>query len=515
MRSPLFPWSWVAALVALPAAGATIHVPLEQPTIRAALATAAAGDTVEVSAGTYREHELPVPSGITLRGEDGDDPHAVVIDGEGCGPVLLCLEAAEGPRIAGITVRGGAAPVGIGNGGGGLHCRLSAPVVSRCRFEANEAEVGGGAACYESSPLFVECEFEWNSARSPEWAAGGALYLFASPAVLKDCLIQDNSALSGSMPGDGGGVFSKRSTVSATRCTFRRNESGAGGGGLYSFEQDQPILLDCLFEDNRSHAGGAMYLEGSFARLDACTFVGNEAANGGALFMARWSAPTITRCLFERNAAAPYSGGAADCWVSAPLYTECEFRDNTAALDGGALMGNGASTTVVRRSTFVGNEAGRYGGALRTSWANRAELTSCTLVEGAALAGGGIFHERSGRLTLQGTIVAFSAAGGALVCADTSQVDPACCVVWGNAGGDWTGCLAGWEGVAGNLAADPLFCDPSAGVVTVRTPESPCLPGNNPCGMLLGALGAGCGAGTPVPEGMTHRSWGRVKSEFR
>ena len=48
------------------------------------------------------------------------------------------------------------------------------------------------------------------------------------------------------------------------------------------------------------------------------------------------------------------------------------------------------------------------------------------------------------------------------------------------------------------IDADPLFCDPrpcylnaEEGNYSLRS-DSPCLPGGNPCGVLIGALGVGC-----------------------
>jgi hypothetical protein len=57
-----------------------------------------------------------------------------------------------------------------------------------------------------------------------------------------------------------------------------------------------------------------------------------------------------------------------------------------------------------------------------------------------------------------------------------------------NSGGDWIG--GSFEGVDGNFALDPLFCDPDDEVLTLAA-NSPCLPPNGACG-LVGALGEGC-----------------------
>ena len=60
-----------------------------------------------------------------------------------------------------------------------------------------------------------------------------------------------------------------------------------------------------------------------------------------------------------------------------------------------------------------------------------------------------------------------------------------------------------------NIFEDPLLCDPTAGDFRVAA-NSPNLPQNNRFGVLLGALGEGCG-----PIAMRPESWGSVKARYR
>jgi hypothetical protein len=84
-------------------------------------------------------------------------------------------------------------------------------------------------------------------------------------------------------------------------------------------------------------------------------------------------------------------------------------------------------------------------------------------------------------------------------------------------------CVLSEDGIFGDpdyanaLFADPLFCDPipcadaptTLGDYSVRE-DSPCLPENNLCGELIGALGEGCEV-VPVRES----TWGAIKKLFR
>ena len=60
-----------------------------------------------------------------------------------------------------------------------------------------------------------------------------------------------------------------------------------------------------------------------------------------------------------------------------------------------------------------------------------------------------------------------------------------------------------------NICEDPLLCDTLGGDFHVAS-NSPNLPENNPYGVLLGALGQGCGPVALIPQ-----TWGRVKARFR
>ena len=76
--------------------------------------------------------------------------------------------------------------------------------------------------------------------------------------------------------------------------------------------------------------------------------------------------------------------------------------------------------------------------------------------------------------------------------------------VFGNVGGD---ALCG--SYSDILEADPLFCDLAIGDLSIDA-ASPCLPANNPWGILIGALGEGCSTVMVEPA-----TWGRVKTLFR
>ncbi len=73
-----------------------------------------------------------------------------------------------------------------------------------------------------------------------------------------------------------------------------------------------------------------------------------------------------------------------------------------------------------------------------------------------------------------------------------------CSDVFGNQGGDWSGCIAGQNGVNGNISLNPRFCNPPAGNFRLHV-QSPCLA--QPCGKM-GAYDQGCWGNLAISEEM-------------
>ena len=83
------------------------------------------------------------------------------------------------------------------------------------------------------------------------------------------------------------------------------------------------------------------------------------------------------------------------------------------------------------------------------------------------------------------------------------EVAPAtltCCDIYGNAGGDWVGCIADQYGINGNISEDPLFCDLPGGDLHLNE-NSPCAAPQQPTCGQIGALGIGCYSLVVCPDG--------------
>ncbi len=219
---------------------------------------------------------------------------------------------------------------------------------------------------------------------------------------------------------------------------------GSRGGGLL-IHGASPTLRDLVIQD--CHAvegnGGGMAIEDCASIMNGIHFIGNEApgqyGNGGGLHM-KDSSPSMAYCFFHRNYA--YRYGGAICALESPFN--------------------------ILHTTIVGNIAGWEGGALAGNQLTGSLFLAAVFALNRATGGGAAFHGST-----------------------NYQSDFECSVFFDNGEVPYTGNFDDPVGSNDNYEVDPLFCDPENGDFKLTT-DSPCLPDNNPCGILIGTFGAGC-----------------------
>jgi predicted outer membrane repeat protein len=467
-------------------------VPGDAPTIQEGIDAAASGDTVLVSCGTYLENDIVMKAGIFLIGETGG-PACVTIDAQNSGRVLDCLDLDQLTTIENIIFSGGLVTEGWQEAlGGGVRCRSSEVVFSRCTFEGNTSRIGAGLGALESTLSLLNCTFTGNAAMHPEWAAGGGLWARDCSGTIENCFVEGNSALSENpeSPGDGGGFFLNHNNLDVFACVFDGNSSGSGAGGMYSVSADSSVFSGCDFLNNSAANGGAVYFEyGSAAQLIDCSFTGNTALAGGAMVTLNESHPRLINCLFENNTATQWGGGAVDCWTSTVEITGCLFRNNNAETHGGGVS-FGASSGEISNTVFVNNTALGNGGGIHGHYSTVSTM-ECTLVGNSATSGAGIYCGLESTATVENTIIAFSLSGESMAGLVEDFATVTCSDFFGNPAGDWVGSFASQVDINGNFSADPVFCDQGMNDFTLES-SSPCaLENQEGCGQV-GALGVGC-----------------------
>ncbi|MBN2210059.1 MAG: right-handed parallel beta-helix repeat-containing protein [Sedimentisphaerales bacterium] len=297
---------------------------------------------------------------------------------------------------------------------------------------------------------------------------------YGSPTI-NNCIFSNNS-VSGSMlyPGLGGGMYCcEDSSPSVNNCLFNENTAGktglngsSGRGGGVAVSEGSPTFSNCIFSDNETVMSGTV-------------------SGFGGGFFCETCQPTFTSCRFSRNTAVGWGGGAA-CLNSRPTFNYCTFNDNISPEELGLARGGGlycgqempALTTTVDHCTFYGNVSG-------------------------------IFLHTCGTTTINNTIIAYSTIGSAVSCISSSPT-LSCCDVYGNAGGDYTDCIAGQGGVRNNFSQDPRFCDPVFEDFTLNN-MSPCHPLILPCGQV-GAWGEGCSGAMTFDVCPDGSGYGHIKT---
>ncbi len=544
---------------------ATLRVPDEHTSIQSAIDIAAPGDTVLISCGTYHEHSIDVTTEVVVRGVG--EERCVVIDAGEAGRVFTIWADAI---VENLTLTNGVAP---DTRGGAVRVISGHTILRSCRVSHCRGNVGGGVAIDQSASAELwGCDFRFNSDINYR-GNGGAIHSASSQVlVVEDCEFLGNvvgehggaislvrylgtydlsarireSTFRGNYAPRGGAFGCREPGASVTfeSCSFVDNEahfasaiytrsasastvlrncdvvggrSASTGGAVVVYDQAAFSAIECRFEGNESPAEGGAIYAGLHARvaLGDCVFASNHGHRGGAVH-GYLATIDITSCRFESNTAAS-SGGAFYAQSPSPhegardrvTIRDSEFLSNHAEYNGGALDWGVAHGGLVQGSLFVGNRAEAAGGAV--SGAPQSRFTNCTFYGNECPGQGAAFLvDTTGKLRIETTILAGNVGAPAIECEESSHgVELACVDIWGNASGDWVGCISGQANEAENLSVDPQFCDPQGGRFTLQSGSPVALPGSPVCG-LIGAFPVGCGTVSVTPT-----TFGRIKAAYR
>lgn len=248
---------------------------------------------------------------------------------------------------------------------------------------------------------------------------------------------------------------------------------------LVRSQSDNPgaCIIDC-----QAAARGFYFhtSEGSGSVLRGFTIKNGDASYGGGIYCYS-SSPTITNCIISGNST--QHGAGIDCIDASPTISDCIISGNTAAAGAGIWCSN--SSITITGCTISGNSATGSGGGMRCWLGSSVVVTSCTIYGNTAHDYSGAMDcgsvESPSSVTVNNTIIVCNSQGfgGPVGCYMGSSVTLSCCDVYDNAGGNYVGCIAGQDGVRGNISEDPLFCDAQGGNYHLSQ-GSPCSPFTQP-----------------------------------
>jgi predicted outer membrane repeat protein len=276
-----------------------------------------------------------------------------------------------------------------------------------------------------------------------------------------------------------------------------QNGYAAQGGGIY-IGNAAPLIRGCEIRTNiASSGGGGIYCNTIYTPiLESCVIYGNSAGvDGGGIYCLN-SQPSFQTCTI-RLCHAGYDGGGLMLWNSSATLDGCVLLGNSAGDDGGAFALREGSHPNIANCVIAGNTATDLGGAVYSYGNVVATIGECTFSENGAGIGGGFALRSTSTATLRKSIVSFATSGGSFSCDGSSAATCQCSDIYGNAGGDWTGCVSGQQGVNGNISADPLYCFAASYNFALHS-DSPCRAAANPTCGLIGALDVDCGPAQPM-----------------
>ncbi len=264
------PQTFVVTLDICPHIEGALYVPLEYPTIQAAINDANDGDIVIVADGVYtgtgnRDIDF-LGKSTMVRSENG--PKNCIIDCQSDPNNIhraFIFDSNEDANsvLAGFTITNGYST----NYGGGIYCSSSSPTITNCLIIGNTAGMtGGGIHCSSGSNATIfNCSISNNTAHGGSTVCnGGGICLLDSSPTINNCIISGNSAIGSPHPGNpaegGGGIFCKQSFSTITNCTITNNTTEKGGGGIHCAGGSDVGLNNSILWNNTALQGHEIYL---------------------------------------------------------------------------------------------------------------------------------------------------------------------------------------------------------------------------------------------------------------
>ncbi|MBI4879033.1 MAG: hypothetical protein HY812_05145 [Planctomycetes bacterium] len=255
----------LAPAVVPPASAATINVPLDQPSIQAAMNAVNSGDEILVSPGTYLENIDFLGKNVVLRSLSG--PAVTEIRAATSGPVVRFVSGEHLAAVVdGFTITNGSGTTDPWGGlsGGGIYIYQSSPTVQNNRIVANNItggtyRRGAGISIWgKSSPTIQANEIAYNSVGTDGGNDGGGIFLRGldleiAPLILSNT-IHHNTAFWG------GGIYCNRSigkqpTIAGNM--IYANSVTNKGGGIACNVSASPVIVSCTISKNSAPSGFA------------------------------------------------------------------------------------------------------------------------------------------------------------------------------------------------------------------------------------------------------------------
>lgn len=345
--------------------------------------------------------------------------------------------------------------------GGGLYHSSNAAVLRTSILDNTSNWIGGGVYVFQHAPTISLSKISGNTSVND----GAGLYVHQSGVQLLDNTISFNVSQD-----DGGGVRVFESECRLERNVIEENESGDGGGGI-RLSHLQSVLIDNVVRNNQSgNIGGGIELDndsslvrgglvsgntsglgGGIAvtkapfngcRIEAIDIVDNDASEGGGLYVADNYVPVAMRLLTVEGNQASQGAGLAVRGTNFTL-DHAVFDGNTATGSGGAIA-HGAGGACPEAPCPPANPVGNI---------------DFIVAYGNGAGSGGFLWTNQTGLSIENSIIEANTGSGV----DLDSGVPAPAWRWNDMRPRSFDDMADPTGTSGNIAANPLFINPTAG----------------------------------------------------
>ena len=258
------------------------------------------------------------------------------------------------------------------SGGAFYHSGTGTILISGSTFNGNSAGAEYGGAIYGSGTTtwnLLGSEFKNNTSSK----SGGVIYYNGTGTVsIADTNFEGNNAVAehgGAIHGDGNAVWN------ITKSTFKSNTAMKEAGAI-RFVKGTWDISETQFKENSAESnGGAIYSNTGSLNLSQCEFNGNSTSTtgvgGGAIYVTTNSVLSVDASKFISNSAPNKNGGAINIASTAKglhKINNTHFSGND-AIEGGAMFLAAGGTLYINGCSFSGNVPSKAdtGGVLKTN----------------------------------------------------------------------------------------------------------------------------------------------------
>ena len=243
--------------------------------------------------------------------------------------------------------------------------------ITGCDFINNVASNYGGAiALYDSNNPNIICNITGCDFRNNYALNGGAIYIVNNSVSINNCYFENNSA-------DSEGAVYVRSNYNIIKdCSFILNNAYYGGAIIV--QGNNNTINSCNFSNNSKIGSYALAVNGENNLINFSIFEYNI---HGALYAPKTT--TINSSIFKYNSNNNDYGGGAITFspsynINIPIIvTNCSFIGNTAKNGGAIYFYSGTSETIFKCCNFINNSARNRGNAICFNTGRELKLFAC------------------------------------------------------------------------------------------------------------------------------------------